>query len=163
MDYKYIEQLLERYFNAETSLEEERILRTFFSQEDIPAEMMHWKSLFTFETEDALDEDFDARILQMIDAGEERQEVRIKAREVKLTRWLLPLFKAAAVVAILLTLGNAAQAPWDNSWKGPEEYAKTLQADTVVAVSPIQAENISEVAIDSSQVMVPDKPHDEGF
>ena len=39
MDYKYIEQLLERYFNAETSLEEESILRTFFSQTDVPAEM----------------------------------------------------------------------------------------------------------------------------
>ena len=38
MDYKYIEQLLERYFNAETSLEEESILRTFFSQTDVPDE-----------------------------------------------------------------------------------------------------------------------------
>ena len=32
MDYKYIEQLMERYWNAETSLEEESILRSFFSQ-----------------------------------------------------------------------------------------------------------------------------------
>ena len=30
MDYKYIEQLLERYWNCETSLEEEQILRAFF-------------------------------------------------------------------------------------------------------------------------------------
>ena len=28
MDYKYIKQLLERYWNCETSLEEEDILRT---------------------------------------------------------------------------------------------------------------------------------------
>ena len=34
MDYKYIEQLLERYFAAETSLEEEHILRAFFSQKE---------------------------------------------------------------------------------------------------------------------------------
>ena len=39
MDYKYIEQLLERYWNCETSLEEEAILRMFFSQDDIPAEI----------------------------------------------------------------------------------------------------------------------------
>jgi hypothetical protein len=32
MDYKYIEQLMERYWNAETSMEEESILRSFFSQ-----------------------------------------------------------------------------------------------------------------------------------
>ena len=32
MDYKYIEQLLERYWNCETSAEEEQILRIFFQQ-----------------------------------------------------------------------------------------------------------------------------------
>ena len=31
MDYKYINQLLDRYWKCETSLEEEEILRTFFS------------------------------------------------------------------------------------------------------------------------------------
>ena len=31
MDYKYIKQLLERYWVCETSLEEEEILRTFLS------------------------------------------------------------------------------------------------------------------------------------
>ena len=32
MDYKYIEQLLERYWACETTLEEEQILRAFFLQ-----------------------------------------------------------------------------------------------------------------------------------
>ena len=36
MDYKYIEQLLERYWNCETSTEEEQILRIFFQQKAIP-------------------------------------------------------------------------------------------------------------------------------
>ena len=49
MDYKYIKQLLERYWNCETSLEEEDILRTFFSQEDIPSELESYKALFTYE------------------------------------------------------------------------------------------------------------------
>ena len=40
MDYKYINQLLERYWNCETSLEEEGILRAFFSQKDVPAEQI---------------------------------------------------------------------------------------------------------------------------
>ena len=35
MDYKYIKQLLERYWNCETSLEESSP-PAFFSQEDIP-------------------------------------------------------------------------------------------------------------------------------
>ena len=49
MDYKYIEQLLERYWQCETSLEEENILRTFFSQKDVPAEMQQYRSLFVYE------------------------------------------------------------------------------------------------------------------
>ena len=43
MDYKYITQLLERYWNCTTSLEEEQILKAFFSQDDIPAELLKYK------------------------------------------------------------------------------------------------------------------------
>ena len=46
MDYKYIEQLLERYWEGETTLQEEAILRTFFNQEDVPAGLMKYKSFF---------------------------------------------------------------------------------------------------------------------
>ena len=46
MDYKYIEQLLERYWDCETTNEEESILRTFFSQKDVPARLLKYRSLF---------------------------------------------------------------------------------------------------------------------
>ena len=157
MDYKYIEQLVERYFNAETSLKEEQILRSFFSQEDIPAEMQQWAPLFAYKDEDMLGDDFEARILQQI--GETSQTAVVKAKEVKLTQRLMPLFKAAAVVAIILTLGGALQAPWDNSWDDPREYAVRQQVDTVAAVQPIQAENISDKT-DSTSVMMSSLPKD---
>jgi hypothetical protein len=152
MDYKYIEQLMERYWNAETSIEEESILRTFFSQKDIPAEMEHLRALFADEASGAkLGDDFDARMLSMIndeEAGNSQQAPQpVKAREIKLTRRLMPLFKAAAVVAIFLTLGGALQAPWDSTWNAPEDYAAIQQqVDTVAAVQPIQAENITDMA-----------------
>ena len=106
MDYKYIEQLLERYWACETTLQEESILRSFFSQEDIPAELCQYKALFDYEQQkdDVLGDDFDNRILEMI--GEEEKP---KAKVVTLTSRLMPLFKAAAIVAIILTLGNAMQ------------------------------------------------------
>jgi hypothetical protein len=157
MDYKYIEQLVERYFDAETSLEEEQILRSFFSQEDIPAEMQQWAPLFANKDENMLGDDFEARILQQI--GETQQTAVVKAKEVKLTQYLMPLFKAAAVVAIILTLGGALQAPWDNSWDDPREYAVRQQIDTVAAVQPIQAENMSDKA-DSTSVMMSGLPKD---
>ena len=46
MDYKYITQLLDRYWAAETSIEEERILRAFFSQTEVPEELKQYRSLF---------------------------------------------------------------------------------------------------------------------
>ena len=71
MDYKYIEQLLERYWQCETSLQEESILRSFFSQEEVPAELQQYKALFTYEIqkEDTLGDDFDMRILEQIGEG----------------------------------------------------------------------------------------------
>lgn len=46
MDYKYINQLLDRYWKGETSLEEEEILRAFFSQDELPAELKPYQALF---------------------------------------------------------------------------------------------------------------------
>lgn len=157
MDYKYIEQLMERYWNAETSLEEESILRTFFSQENIPAEMEQWKPLFMAEVEEThLGDDFDARILAMIQDEQPAVETTkvVKAQQVQLNQRLMPLFKAAAVVAIILTLGGALQAPWDRSWDAPVEYA-SFQADTVDVATPVQAENIVDKTVDSTSVMLP--------
>ena len=69
MDYKYINQLLERYWRCETSIEEEDILKAFFSQKDVPVELLRYKDLFTYELsetkQDVLGEDFDAKILAM--------------------------------------------------------------------------------------------------
>ncbi len=162
MDYKYIEQLMERYWNAETSLEEESILRTFFSQKDIPAEMEHLRPLFTDDAVgQTLDDDFDARIMQLIGAETKASHTTkqvVKAREVSLTQRLMPLFKAAAVVAIILTLGGALQAPWDSTWNTPDDYAAFQQADTMNVI-PVQA-NISATASDSIGVLQNDQPMD---
>ena len=154
MDYKYIEQLLERYWQCETTLQEESILRTFFSQDDVPAELQQYKTLFAIQQEKPkLSDDFDARILEMI--GDEEKP---KAKLVSLTTRLMPLFRAAAVVAIILTLGNAAQAPWDRGWDDPKDaYAKfhqQHQADSVNTLGTMQAENMA----DTTKVSATDTP-----
>ena len=156
MDYKYIEQLLERYFQCETTLKEEEILRTFFTQEDVPVWLMKYQTLFSYEAqqEEPLSEQFDERILSLIEQGEP-----VKARVLTMTQRLKPLFKAAAVVAIVLTLGNAAQAPWDRGWDNPrEEYARyqeQLLTDSLNRLGPVQAENTLE---DSVKAQTPDLP-----
>ena len=155
-----INSLLERYFNAETTLEEEQTLRDFFSGDDVPAELQQWRALFVNDECETLGDDFDARIMEAIaqqEAADEEVPV-VKAREVTLTKRLLPLFKAAAVVAIILTLGGALQAPFDNSWNTLDDYASYEQTlDSVAAVSPVQAENITDVAADSTNVLLAPK------
>jgi hypothetical protein len=124
MDYKYIEQLLDRYWQCETSLEEEQILRTFFSQENVPVSLLPYKDLFTYEhvdvTENILGEDFDRQMLEMV--GE---VAPVKAVTISITQRLKPLFKAAAIVAIILTLGNAMQVAMQPN--EPENIAETTQ------------------------------------
>lgn len=144
MDYKYIEQLLDRYFAAETTLEEENILRAFFSQKDIPADLEKYRDLFSFQLQEReevmLDDDFDNRMLSMVE--EEQKTVRVKAREIHLSQRLMPLFKAAAVVAIFLTLGQAAQFSIGDARSEDEiDYAsyKDTYEDPSVAYDKVQS------------------------
>ena len=102
MDYKYIEQLLERYWNSQTTLEEEAILKAFFCQDDIPASLLPYKPLFAYakaEEENVLGDDFDARMEALV--GE---PVTVKAKVVTLRQRMMPLFKAAAVVVGIAVL-----------------------------------------------------------
>ena len=43
MDYKYISQLLERYWNAETTLQEEQMLKALFQRDNVPSLAMKRK------------------------------------------------------------------------------------------------------------------------
>lgn len=103
MNYQYIEQLIERYFSCQTTVQEEQILRSFFVGEDVPGHLMQYVELFRYEDEakkEVLGSDFDERILEEIDKRENRS-TSIQNR-------FAPFFRAAAVVAIILTVGSAA-------------------------------------------------------
>ena len=140
MDYKYIEQLLERYFQCETSLEEERILRTFFSQKEVPVALLPYRDMFVYEQSEpeevCLDEDFDERILALL----EEDQPRVKARIITMSQRLNPLFKAAAVVAIILSIGLAAQMPYERQATiDAEQFAAQHVKDTAVIAEPAVA------------------------
>ncbi len=110
MDYKYIEQLLERYWACETSPEEEEVLRAFFRQKELPAHLLPYKALFAYEDaarEVGLGTDFDERILAQV------EHPTVKVRRVPLRRRMMPLFKAAAVVAVIVTLGTVTQRSFE--------------------------------------------------
>lgn len=132
MDYKYIEQLLDRYWNCETTLQEEDILKAFFSQEGVPAHLARYKSLFVYEQQQAslsLGNDFDERVLAAVAAESSTNEASdnanstvktaktVKAAHISLFNRLRPLYRAAAAVAIVTLLGTAAQHSFTSSDK----------------------------------------------
>lgn len=121
MNYQYIEQLLERYWECQSTLEEEQILRSFFSQTDIPEHLQPYASLFAYEAQsqqEGLDEQFDERIMALIETheAEKHQEVKVaEAKTITLSKRLAPFFKAAAVVAVALCIGNIAERALQNN------------------------------------------------
>lgn len=112
-DYKYIEQLLERYWQCETSLQEEAELRSFFAGE-VPSHLLPYKELFVYQLEQQeikISDDFEERILSRIDVPV------IKAKRITFVSRLTPLFKAVAMVAIVFSFGGILQQSFfaDNS------------------------------------------------
>lgn len=122
MDCKNMEQLLERYWRCETSLDEEATLRAFFLSDEVPPHLLRYKPLFAYQQSQqqtaSLSEDFDAKVLALIEK-EEIQKAQhpgdanapevVKIRRISLTSRLMPLFKAAAAVALVLTLGHVME------------------------------------------------------
>ncbi len=153
MDYKYIEQLMERYWNCGTTLEEEAILKAFFSQEDIPAELAKYKSLFDCiaddKQENVLGDDFDAKMLALVD-----EPVTVKARVIPFRQRLMPLFKAAAMVAIILTLGNASQFAFneDSEDMTTAVAPKVHNGPSVAMGDSVKIDTLKKVAVMPNQL-----------
>ena len=151
MDYNDIEQLLERYWQCDTSAEEEARLRDFFTQEEVPAHLLRYKSLFEFQKgqqQMQVSDDFDARLMARIKATE---PVVVKARRVSSSVRLTPLLKAAAVIAIVVGLGNLMQRSFfaDN---GQEIVPDTIgeQITTPSVALSQEAANASEKQLSDS-------------
>jgi hypothetical protein len=128
MDYKYIEQLLERYWECQTTLEEESILRKFFAQSDIPARLLPYADLFRAEADmagEGLGEDFDKKVLKAIDQSDVDPTATVKPVRLTLGQRLAPFYRAAAVVAVVLTIGMAAQQGFQRT---ADEEVPTLAA-----------------------------------
>ncbi len=120
MDYKYIEQLLDRYWEAETTLEEERVLKAFFAQSEVPAHLLPLRSLFEEQKTLAnatLSDDFESKLLQKVDAMNGAtatpKATTVKAFRPTLVQRLRPLYNAAATIALFLLVGGAVQHSFD--------------------------------------------------
>ena len=107
MDFdKHIENLLQRYWLGETSLEEEAQLRAFLSGNEADKSLRRCKEWFDYADslrQESVGDDFDARILARIEAPV------VKARRITMAARFAPLLKAVAVVAVVVGLGGVVQ------------------------------------------------------
>lgn len=103
MDHEYIKQLLDKYFEGETSLKEERLLKDYFLQNDLSGELSDYKQHFQLLSdlkEEKLEKD-DEWLLKKLD--------KPGAKQVFLGPWIM---RIAAGLALLI-LGFAA-----GKWSG---------------------------------------------
>lgn len=165
MDYKYIEHLLECYWQCETTLQEEEVLRTFFSSGDVPQELKHYVPLFaTGQKEEPLGDEFDEKVLSAIG-----KPMHVKAKVTTLAQRLKPLLRAAAVVAVIVTLGNVARIAVGTSSEADEinyaDYKDTYQDpavayDNVESALQLISEGISQASQADTLLVRPDTDPD---
>lgn len=98
---KSIEVLLERFFEGQTSAAEEEQLYRFFAEEEVPASLLRYKSLFAY---------FETGI------KEELAEQAVSVRHMQRSKWLLWTGIAAAVLLLILL------SPFVHSQKSFDPY-----------------------------------------
>ncbi|MDH5366959.1 MAG: hypothetical protein OEW67_08235 [Cyclobacteriaceae bacterium] len=101
MDYKRIEDLLEKYWACETSIVEEKELRTFFKNEPVPEQFKDTALLFQyFETQSRqkkLGTDFDQKILAQLNE-------EASTKKTKMVHLFNNYYKVAAVIIMVIVL-----------------------------------------------------------
>jgi hypothetical protein len=150
MDYKYIEQLLENYWDCTTTVQEEHILRTFFQQAELPAHLERYRSLFAAEEQMAearLSEDFDERLLARMGEG----QAACKARRIGLRERMRPFFHAAGILAVLLTIGLAVERTFEMQ----EETSEERMANDIDTIA-VQAETVPQTQQAAASMPQPD-------
>lgn len=102
---KNINVLLEKYWEGETTLEEERWLREYFGGETVEQEHEVFRDLFLLqesESEMALGDDFDAAVLEAIgEGGGVRPPIAAKVVSLRGRSWM----KWGRMVAAVLMIG----------------------------------------------------------
>lgn len=140
MRMKDIDEIIERYFDGETSLEEEKLLRDYFLRQNIDERHKIYAPMFNFFTE-------------------ERKDVTIvkKNRKISLYTWI----GVAASILLLIGVRTFYYAPFENGNTKSIVYIdgkKITDITTINSEVLSSIENVSEINEDiiSSQIDVLD-------
>jgi hypothetical protein len=128
MNEEELKRLIGKYYNGESTEEEERSLRDFFAKNNIPEGYETEKIIFSYYTDSAVvpepSLDFEARILAGIDASEKNRGIR------QMKKYLLPVFSVAAGLLILVASYYfiiSRRGPTDTFTDPKIAYAETIK------------------------------------
>jgi len=135
MEYQKIEEILNKYLEGESTLEEEMILKEYFSQADLPAEHREMKELFQYfaqaNQEAAPHFDVSAELNSLVE-NEWKKETRNRFRQV--ITWAS---SAAAVLVLSFAIFQYMNKPEviiKDTYKDPKlAYAETKRALLLVS------------------------------
>ena len=98
MKQEDLNQLIGKYYDGETSMQEEAQLNAYFESDDIPAEHQEAKLYFMATkslAENVLSDDFDDKLIA---------QLNIENRKTQIKRWIYSLSSAAAVILLMLSV-----------------------------------------------------------
>ena len=100
MDYKKVNELLEKYFDGETSLQEETMLSTYFNENEVAADLQQYQPLFQYFKEEQaiqLSDDFENRLATAL----EKLEAQPTEAKIKKMPFISQLRRIAAAAVII--------------------------------------------------------------
>ena len=109
MNVDRINQLLERYYNAETTEAEEKELKRFFAEEEVPAHLQAEKKMFlqlqASMNEEPIPEGLEERLSEAIDTWEAQEQRTLKIQRNTRIRHLQWIGSIAASMLIVVSFG----------------------------------------------------------
>jgi hypothetical protein len=121
MSFRIIEKLLQKYFEGDTSLQEEEKLKSFFREEDVPPHLASLKDLFVSYHDqkdiEPLDEQFDEDLMDRIE-NEKVVSMKRKRRSLVYT-----ISAIAAVIIVIIGISiyfNMATRSIEDTFNDPQ-------------------------------------------
>ena len=99
-DYNHIERLLERFYNAETSEQEEQELKDFFHHGEVPPHLLAEKEMFMQLQASDAPEGMEERLGNLIDQWELSEQKTQKKRRIFHLQWV-----GSIAASLLLVIG----------------------------------------------------------
>jgi hypothetical protein len=119
-----IGQLLEKYWNCETSLEEEQQLRSYFNGPDVSDQLKDAAELFRFleaERVRSVGDNFDSEVMRKVKKAESKTKI------VSMVRWL-QMARIAAGILVMVAAGYFVRNEFLKSNPDPTEITDPQQA-----------------------------------